>query len=171
MDITSTKDGKFITVNSNSRTSSEEGICLSYFMNTEWDYSFLVICWSWFLSQVYVIDSVNPSNGLQKLCNRTSGVQYFVEHHSGFFYILTNAPIPESQWSGQGYYLARCRVEDIESAKLQVFFISFVHPNFEFCYLWVVRELCLSPCLLCLCFTSEYHPSRQWYGHMWHGHF
>ncbi|KAK8470713.1 hypothetical protein PHAVU_003G037801 [Phaseolus vulgaris] len=35
VDITSTKDGKFITVNSNSRTSSEEGICLSYFMNTE----------------------------------------------------------------------------------------------------------------------------------------
>ncbi|XP_068462480.1 uncharacterized protein [Phaseolus vulgaris] len=91
VDITSTKDGKFITVNSNSRTSSE----------------------------VYVIDSVNPSNGLQKLCNRTSGVQYFVEHHSGLFYILTNAPIPESQWSGQGYYLVRCQVEDIESAKLQ----------------------------------------------------
>ncbi|XP_022632440.1 uncharacterized protein LOC106779835 isoform X1 [Vigna radiata var. radiata] len=91
VDITSTKDGKFITVNSNSRTSSE----------------------------VYVIDSVNPSNGLQKLCSRTSGVQYFVEHHSGLFYILTNAPIPESQWSGQGYYLVRCRVEDIESTKLQ----------------------------------------------------
>lgn len=28
VDITSTKDGKFITVNSNSRTSSEEGILL-----------------------------------------------------------------------------------------------------------------------------------------------
>lgn len=28
VDITSTKDGKFITVNSNSRTSSEEGIYL-----------------------------------------------------------------------------------------------------------------------------------------------
>lgn len=27
VDITSTKDGKFITVNSNSRTSSEEGLC------------------------------------------------------------------------------------------------------------------------------------------------
>ncbi|CAJ1931809.1 unnamed protein product [Sphenostylis stenocarpa] len=81
VDITSTKDGKFITV--------------------------------------YVIDSVNPSNGLQKLCNRTSGVQYFVEHHSGLFYILTNAPIPDPQWSGQGYYLVRCQVEDMESAKLQ----------------------------------------------------
>ncbi|XP_027362765.1 uncharacterized protein LOC113870370 [Abrus precatorius] len=95
VDITSTKDGKFITVNSNSRTSSEEGI------------------------YVYVIDSVNPSNGLQKICKRTSGVQYFVEHHSGLFYILTNAPIPAGQWSGEGYYLVRCHVEDIESAKLQ----------------------------------------------------
>ncbi|KAG5068319.1 hypothetical protein JHK85_000696 [Glycine max] len=81
VDITSTKDGKFITV--------------------------------------YVIDSVNPSNGLQKICNRTSGVQYFVEHHSGLFYILTNAPIPDAEWSGQGYYLVRCRVEDVESAKFQ----------------------------------------------------
>uniref|UniRef100_A0A0R0LGU3 Peptidase S9A N-terminal domain-containing protein n=1 Tax=Glycine max TaxID=3847 RepID=A0A0R0LGU3_SOYBN len=68
---------------------------------------------------VYVIDSVNPSNGLQKICNRTSGVQYFVEHHSGLFYILTNAPIPDAEWSGQGYYLVRCRVEDVESAKFQ----------------------------------------------------
>lgn len=34
VDITSTKDGKFITVNSNSRTSSEEGIYWSYYMNT-----------------------------------------------------------------------------------------------------------------------------------------
>lgn len=30
VDITSTKDGKFITVNSNSRTSSEEGLLISY---------------------------------------------------------------------------------------------------------------------------------------------
>lgn len=30
VDITSTKDGKFITVNSNSRTSSEEGLLTSY---------------------------------------------------------------------------------------------------------------------------------------------
>ncbi|KAL5123449.1 O-fucosyltransferase 34 [Glycine soja] len=63
--------------------------------------------------------SVNPSNGLQKICNRTSGVQYFVEHHSGLFYILTNAPIPDAEWSGQGYYLVRSRIEDVESAKFQ----------------------------------------------------
>ncbi|KAL5123446.1 O-fucosyltransferase 34 [Glycine soja] len=66
-----------------------------------------------------ITDSVNPSNGLQKICNRTSGVQYFVEHHSGLFYILTNAPIPDAEWSGQGYYLVRSRIEDVESAKFQ----------------------------------------------------
>ncbi|GAU32566.1 hypothetical protein TSUD_218240 [Trifolium subterraneum] len=81
VDITSTKDGKFITV--------------------------------------YVIDSANPMDGLQRLCERTSGVQYFVEHHSGLFYILTNAHLPDGKWSGDEYYLVRCRVEDIQSPKLQ----------------------------------------------------
>lgn len=33
VDITSTKDGKFITMNSNSRTSSEEGTYMSSLMN------------------------------------------------------------------------------------------------------------------------------------------
>ncbi|KAE9605614.1 putative oligopeptidase B [Lupinus albus] len=79
VDITSTKDGKFITV--------------------------------------YIIDSANPMDGLQRICKRTSGVQYFVEHHSGLFYILTNAPMPDGQCFGEDYYLVRCRVEDIESAK------------------------------------------------------
>ncbi|XP_016202941.1 uncharacterized protein LOC107643729 isoform X2 [Arachis ipaensis] len=89
VDITSTKDGKFITVNSNSRTSSE----------------------------VYVINAANPMEGIQRICKRTSGVQYFVEHHTGLFYILTNSPMPDSRWSGDGYYLVRCQVEDIESTK------------------------------------------------------
>lgn len=31
VDITSTKDGKFITVNSNSRTSSEEGLYVLFY--------------------------------------------------------------------------------------------------------------------------------------------
>lgn len=42
-----------------------------------------------------------------------------MEHHSGLFYILTNAPIPDAEWSGQGYYLVRSRIEDVESAKFQ----------------------------------------------------
>nr|XP_011462973.1 PREDICTED: prolyl endopeptidase-like isoform X1 [Fragaria vesca subsp. vesca] len=92
VDITSTKDGKFITVNSNSRTSSE----------------------------VYLIDSTNPLGGLQKVWKRISGVQYFLEHHLGTFYVLTNAPSNESKaWSGEGYYLATCSVEDILSSNWQ----------------------------------------------------
>ncbi|KAI9105048.1 hypothetical protein K1719_022764 [Acacia pycnantha] len=81
VDITSTKDGKFITV--------------------------------------YVINAVNPMDGLERICKRASGVQYFVEHHHGLFYILTNAPIPEGNWSGQDLYLARHRVEDIGCAYWQ----------------------------------------------------
>ncbi|XP_054825591.1 uncharacterized protein LOC129323066 isoform X1 [Prosopis cineraria] len=91
VDITSTKDGKFITVNSNSRTSSE----------------------------VYVINAANPMDGLERICKRASGVQYFVEHHYGLFYILTNAPISEGNWSRQDLYLARCRVVDIKFASWQ----------------------------------------------------
>lgn len=83
VDITCTKDGKFITVNSNSRTSSE----------------------------VYIIDANNPQYGLQKVHNRVSGVQFFLEHHKGFFYILTNAP--QNKSPDTNYYLARCRVEDV----------------------------------------------------------
>lgn len=59
-------------------------------------------------------------DGLQRICKRESGVQYFVEHHYGLFYILTNAPMSEGKWSGEDYYLVRCRVEDVESNKWQV---------------------------------------------------
>ncbi|KAL2546592.1 Prolyl oligopeptidase family protein [Forsythia ovata] len=82
VDITSTKDGKFITV--------------------------------------YVINATDLKAGLQRFCERVSGVQYFLEHHCGFFYILTNAPLSEDKkFSGNGYYLARCQVEDVRSANLQ----------------------------------------------------
>uniref|UniRef100_A0A2P2KHY7 Prolyl endopeptidase-like n=1 Tax=Rhizophora mucronata TaxID=61149 RepID=A0A2P2KHY7_RHIMU len=92
VDITSTKDGKFITVNSNSRTSSE----------------------------VYVIDATSPFHGMQRVRKRVSGVQYFLEHHSGMFYILTNAPLSENKiWSGGNYYLATCQVEHIQSSNWQ----------------------------------------------------
>ncbi|XP_022881867.1 uncharacterized protein LOC111398932 isoform X4 [Olea europaea var. sylvestris] len=104
VDITSTKDGKFITVNSNSRTSSEEGTYPLQFS------SFMV----------YFINSMDPETGLQRFCRRFSGVQYFLEHHYGFFYILTNAPMrDDKKFSGNGYYLARCRVEDVQSANFQ----------------------------------------------------
>lgn len=71
--------------------------------------------------QVYVIDAVNPQSGLQRFCKRVSGVQYFLEHHEGFFYVLTNAPLSKDESSGCGdYYLGRCRAEDLQSRNLQV---------------------------------------------------
>lgn len=93
VDITSTKDGKFVTINSNSRTSSE----------------------------VYIVNADKPPlAGLRRARERVPGVQCFLEHHNGFFYILTNAPTDE--WSGEGYYLTRCLVEDVESSQWQVVF-------------------------------------------------
>ncbi|KAG7979052.1 hypothetical protein I3843_05G110800 [Carya illinoinensis] len=92
VDITSTKDGKFITVNSNSRTSSE----------------------------IYLIDAANPLDGLCRIRERVHGVQYFVEHHYGLFYVLTNAPLNENKdFSDGNYYLATSRVEDIQLANWQ----------------------------------------------------
>lgn len=80
--------------------------------------------------------------GIQRICKRTSGVQYFVEHHTGLFYILTNAPMPDGKWSGEDYYLVRCQVEDIESAKWQVMFRQ-LHSS---CF----RVLCCVCALVCL---------------------
>ncbi|XP_057961397.1 uncharacterized protein LOC131153242 [Malania oleifera] len=102
VDITSTKDGKFITVNSNSRTSSEEG------------------------TYVYVMDAANPHDGLKRIRKRVPDVQYFVEHHHGFFYILTNTPLIENKKSNcRDYYLARCPVTDIQLANWQ----NIILPN------------------------------------------
>lgn len=68
-----------------------------------------------------MIDATNPQAGLQRVRERVSGMQYFLEHHHDFFYILTNAPSSENiECSGHEYYLARCRVEDIQSSNWQV---------------------------------------------------
>ncbi|KAG2322656.1 hypothetical protein Bca4012_057352 [Brassica carinata] len=95
VDITSTKDGKFVTINSNSRTSSE----------------------------VYIVNAEKPLAGLRRARERVPGVKCFLEHHNGFFYILTNAPTNDtSEWSGEGYYLSRCLVEEVESSEWQSVF-------------------------------------------------
>ncbi|XVE74405.1 hypothetical protein DITRI_Ditri12bG0014300 [Diplodiscus trichospermus] len=87
VDLTSTKDGKFITV--------------------------------------YVVDATNPLSGLQRVHKRVPGVQYFLEHHIGFFYILTNAPMKENmKGSSEGFYLARCRVGDIRSTTWENIFYA-----------------------------------------------
>lgn len=71
--------------------------------------------------QVWFINASNPRGGLQRFCHRVSGVQYFLEHHRGIFYVLTNAPTTkEKKFSGNGLYLARCRAEDAQSANLKV---------------------------------------------------
>lgn len=93
VDVTCTKDGKFVTINSNSRTSSE----------------------------VYVIDAANPFDSLHRVHKRVHGVQYFLEHHHGFFYVLTNHPSVEVKKLHCGnFYLGICRIEDINSAIWQV---------------------------------------------------
>ncbi|XP_051146105.1 uncharacterized protein LOC127261771 isoform X2 [Andrographis paniculata] len=82
LDITSMKDGKFVTV--------------------------------------YIIDATNPQSRLQKFCKRASGVQYFLEHHDNFFYVLTNAPrSTHTNSSNNGYYIAMCGDEDANSDKLK----------------------------------------------------
>ncbi|CAN1137423.1 Protease 2 [Linum perenne] len=82
VDITSTKDGKFITV--------------------------------------YVIDAARPLDGLERICNRVSDVQCFVEHHYGSFFILTNAPLSENKEIADGsYYLVTCRTDHVHSNDLQ----------------------------------------------------
>jgi protease II len=93
VDITSTKDFKYVTINSNTRTSSE----------------------------VYVMESGHVRGGLWPVQKRSDKVQYFLEHHNGFFYILTNAPLEGTETANGGYYLARCRAEKSEMDKWQVY--------------------------------------------------
>lgn len=67
-----------------------------------------------------MIDATNPLGGLRRVHKRVSGVQYFLEHHYGFFYILTNSPLSENEeCSGGDYYLARCQAEKLYSANWQ----------------------------------------------------
>lgn len=58
-----------------------------------------------------MIESDNLREGLWPIRNRVDKVQYFLEHHNGFFYILTNAPVNDTEMTTEGYYLARCRAE------------------------------------------------------------
>ncbi|OMO72167.1 hypothetical protein COLO4_27799 [Corchorus olitorius] len=72
---------------------------------------------------VYIVDSTDPLSSLQRIHKRVSGVQFFLEHHFGFFYILTNAPMKGNmKCYDEGYYLARCRVGDIQSTTWQNIF-------------------------------------------------
>ncbi|KAG0628383.1 hypothetical protein M758_1G023000 [Ceratodon purpureus] len=77
VDIARTKDWRYITININSKTSSE----------------------------VHLVDARDPGGSLRIVEPRRSEVEYFVEHHDGFLYILTNfGPSPN-------YRLVRCPVQ------------------------------------------------------------
>lgn len=71
--------------------------------------------------QVYVIDAINPQGYLHRVHRRIPGVQYFLEHHHGYFYALTNQlPRGNNILSTGNYYLIRCRVQDVQEAKWEV---------------------------------------------------
>lgn len=59
-------------------------------------------------------------DGLWLVRERVAGVQYFLEHHYGFFYILTNASLESTSSAAEGYYLARCIAEKSLTAEWQV---------------------------------------------------
>lgn len=132
VDITSTKDGKFITINSNSRASSEEGLFpISFhslsFIVTNQRKAQLTSSWLtlfFYNFQVYVMDAANYENGLMPVRKRAPGVQYFLEHHYGFFYILTNAPSENITFATEGYHLVRCRAEKSSLSTWQVSFLA-----------------------------------------------
>lgn len=135
VDITSTKDGKFITVNSSSRTSSEER---TYLFHTQYIFFLFehcklrLICFLFISFQVYIIDATNPHSQIQRFRKRESGVQYFLEHHHGLFYVLTNAPISKDEPSANAnYYLAICRADDLQSNYFQNVFL----PSENMCLL------------------------------------
>ncbi|CAN4122009.1 unnamed protein product [Withania somnifera] len=95
VDIASTKDRNFITVNSNSRTSFEAR--------------------NWLYHQCDQFANWNS-----KFCKHVAGVQYFLEHHHVFFYVLTNShKVGDGSPLSGGYYLARCSVENLQSTYLQ----------------------------------------------------
>lgn len=91
-----------------------------------------------FSLKVYIIDATKPQDGLRRIHKRAPGVQYFLEHHSGYFYVLTNAPLRERKFSCGNYYLAMCRVEDIQSASWQV---NFLHYFFDGCTFLILVNL------------------------------
>ncbi|XP_038075741.1 prolyl endopeptidase-like [Patiria miniata] len=63
VDLSHTKDRRYITINLNSTTTSE----------------------------VHLLDSLDPDAAASLVCPRQAGVQYFVEHCQGLLYVLTNA--------------------------------------------------------------------------------
>ncbi|KAJ7567366.1 hypothetical protein O6H91_02G143800 [Diphasiastrum complanatum] len=87
VDVTRTKDWSYILINVNSKTSSE----------------------------VFLIQSKNPTGAIQRVEERQDNVQYFVEHHEGYLYILTNRSGPKEKeiTVTDSYRLVRCDVRGL----------------------------------------------------------
>ena len=64
VDVSCTKDGHFVTINSSSKTTSE----------------------------VYILDSADTKASAQLVRAREAGIEYYVEHCDDLFYVLTNYP-------------------------------------------------------------------------------
>lgn len=83
-----------------------------------------------------MIDATSPLSGSQRIRSRVSGVQYFVEHHRGLFYILTNAPLHGRDDNlAENFYLVRCPVEHIQSFDWQVYLTNVISSDCLFCSL------------------------------------
>ncbi|KAJ4747567.1 Prolyl oligopeptidase family protein [Rhynchospora pubera] len=77
------------------------------------------------LRKVYIIDSANLRTGKSRVRKRVTGVQYFLEHHDGYFYILTNYPTESVELAhNDGYYLARCIAEGSTLNKWEVLLVT-----------------------------------------------
>ncbi|XP_046847304.1 prolyl endopeptidase-like [Xenia sp. Carnegie-2017] len=64
VDVSSTKDGRYVTINSTSKTTSE----------------------------VHLLDPKDVHATAKLVCSKQPGIEYFIEHCNGLFYILTNHP-------------------------------------------------------------------------------
>ncbi|CAN1137427.1 Dipeptidyl aminopeptidase BI [Linum perenne] len=94
---------------------AQDGRTLFYTVSDNNQRPYRVMC-----TEVYVIDAARPLDGLERICNRVSDVQCFVEHHYGSFFILTNAPLSENKEIADGsYYLVTCRTDHVHSNDLQ----------------------------------------------------
>ncbi|TMW66488.1 hypothetical protein Poli38472_004253 [Pythium oligandrum] len=102
-------------------------------------------------SEVSFLDLKNPSKGLQLIAKRQKGVQYWVDHHGGHFYIVTNkgkavnfklvrAPVATpgvEHWQDVFPYDSKVKVDQVDC------FEDFIVMNGRqdgFTQLWVIKE-------------------------------
>lgn len=75
------------------------------------------------------MDAANLKDGLWPVRKRVPGVQYFLEHHHGFFYILNNSPLGNVRSVSKGYHLASCRAEKSLMSSWQVRLLMTLYGN------------------------------------------